>query len=264
MSDFVLIPDLGHGAWSWAKVWGLLDGDESGSVGRVLAVDLPGTGSRGNAPADKITFESCVDAVLQDVQAEGLRSPIIAAHGFGAMVALTVAAKLQPAPERLVFIAGALPETGHSYVEGLTLRAQLALSGFGLFKARTAVTLNKGAARFLLTNDASFPVAAGSVIGYLEPLPRSLLFLRWTAPLFPAPLPMTYVVLRRDQYLDPREQERMATRMPSKLVDVQELPLGHEAPVLAPKAVYPLIVRNALPSRRQGLRLVSQYKLAPS
>ncbi len=263
MSDFLLIHDLGHGAWSWARVWGLLDGDESGKVGRILTVDLPGHGTRRDTPIDKVTFDACVEAVLQDTQAEGLRSPIVVGHGFGALVALGVAAKLQPAPERLVLVAGGVPENGHSFAEGLTLRAQLGLSGIGFFRTRPTLNMGKGAARFLLTNDTTFPVAAGRVLGFLGPFPRALLYHRFTMPQLTPPLPITYVALTNDQFVDARQQERAVTRLPGK-VQVVAVDAGHEAPVLAPERIHPHLVEHATPSRRQGLRLVSQYKLGPT
>src|SRR6266545_5493300 len=68
---------------------------------RVLAVDLPGHGDRLKEPAFDSCDRSAAD-VLDQIQARGLRAPVLIGHSMGGAIALTIALAHPAVPSALV------------------------------------------------------------------------------------------------------------------------------------------------------------------
>jgi pimeloyl-ACP methyl ester carboxylesterase len=91
MRPFLMIHDAGEDGASWAGV-----ADRLNAAGHeVVAVDLRGHG-RSEAPAGGYDTDTCADDVstlLDRLSFTGARSPVLAGHGWGANVALSLAAR---------------------------------------------------------------------------------------------------------------------------------------------------------------------------
>ena len=134
MVDFLLVHDAGQGSWCWGKVWGHLTAPAehpprlyaSGNVGKVVAMDLPGHGPRGEGnprhilttsvkeDRSSLSLEDFVSAVASQVQSQGLHDLVMAGHGVAAPILLQAAAKLEDPPRRIVLFAGLIPGEGES------------------------------------------------------------------------------------------------------------------------------------------------------
>ncbi|MBI4336841.1 MAG: alpha/beta hydrolase [Chloroflexi bacterium] len=252
MADFLLVHDAGHGAWSWDRVWGLLDDTrrqrepiqhELYAASNTLAADLPGHGTRyctgAKAP---ITLADCVSAVVAEAQAAGLQGPVVAAHGLSAMIALEAARQLKSRPRRLVLLAGVVPRPGGSPWQALPTSARLAFAVMGLLPGAP-----KGYLRFhrelvlkLMCNDMPYHMASTLVLGHLRPFP-SAPFRHPTSPSdYQLPCPVTYVVLGRDRFVPPEAQRQMADRLAG--AEVVEIDSSHEVLATQPEQVAHLLL----------------------
>jgi pimeloyl-ACP methyl ester carboxylesterase len=98
--DIVLL----HGAGMDHGVWTLQARYLARRSGNVLALDLPGHGRSGGAPAERI--EDLADWVIRVLDARGVAHAAIAGHSMGALVALAAAAR-HPARVRGIVLLGA-------------------------------------------------------------------------------------------------------------------------------------------------------------
>jgi pimeloyl-ACP methyl ester carboxylesterase len=117
---------------------------------RVLAVDLPGRGSR---PADlsTVTIADWVNSVVDDVENSDLADFVVVGHSLAGVTVPGVVAKLgNPRVREAIFVAACVPPQGSSVVD--SLKGPLALL------ARAGVSINRpfpmptAAARFAFWN----------------------------------------------------------------------------------------------------------------
>jgi pimeloyl-ACP methyl ester carboxylesterase len=107
----VLLHGLAATAWIWAPVARRL-----AATGRVVAVDLRGHGLS-DAPIDGYGLASLAADVQAVLEGAGLDDgpgpgPVVAGHGFGAMVAAALAAELGPRCSGLVLVDGGWEDMG--------------------------------------------------------------------------------------------------------------------------------------------------------
>src|SRR5437867_2825254 len=89
-----------HGAADSGAVWDH-QVEYFGSRNRVLAVDLPGHGSR----LGELAFERCersAEDVIQQIQARQLEAPVLVGHSMGGAIGLTIALARPDLPGALV------------------------------------------------------------------------------------------------------------------------------------------------------------------
>ena len=250
MTDFLLIHGAGHGAWVWDGVKGLLEDSlrrRSGlhhtmyTPGTVLAPDLPGHGARfcRDDPVH-LTFDRCVDELLEAVETARLRSPIIGAHSLSGLMALEVArrlsAKKEP-PRALVLVGAVVPDLFHNVMEMLPIPTRALLGALRILPGNPpeSVKLHRELGLKLLCSDMRYPEASSRVLGRLRPIPLR----PWEALPNPEALepqcPVTYVLLTRDWFVFTPTQRSMAASFPD--AKIVELDCGHEAPITDPEAV---------------------------
>jgi pimeloyl-ACP methyl ester carboxylesterase len=177
---------------------------------RVLAVDLPGRGSR---PADlaTVTIADWVDSVVQDVEHASLGDVVVVGHSMGGLTVPGVVARLGSTRVREMVLAAAfIPPQGLTVVD--TLGGPLApLARIGP-RINKLATIPKMAARLAFCNAMSreqrrhalsrlCPESARVII---EPVDRSEL---------PAEVPRTWILTLRDRALSLRQQLRCITSL---------------------------------------------------
>ncbi|WP_459711613.1 alpha/beta fold hydrolase [Actinophytocola sp. KF-1] len=142
MTDVVLI----HGAWHGAGHFTALAAALTARGHRVLAVDLPGHGTRARFPASYLTRDTdalrterspLADLTLDDVAADVItllrRRSVLVAHSMGGTVATRVAELAPERVSRLVYVAAFVPTRLGSAGAYLALpEAKTALGG-GLY-----------------------------------------------------------------------------------------------------------------------------------
>ena len=102
---FVLIHGATLGANCWDRLTPLLDGE-------VLAVDLPGRGSRADLDVRTVTLDDCGKAVVADVVQRDLTDIVLVGHSFGGVTVPRVMALLPERIRHVVLLSAVVPEDG--------------------------------------------------------------------------------------------------------------------------------------------------------
>ena len=238
MANFVLVHGAWQGSWVWDRVAAELEAaGESRGVGQVVAVDLPGHGSRALEELRRITTEHYVQAVAAPVQVGRLEDVVLAAHGSSAAFVPQVVAELKGLVSRVVLLGGELPADGASIYDRLSPWQKLMMRAFkagekGIFYPEP---IFKG----ILCNGLDRE-STRMVLGRLSPEPLA----PWRTPAarlgFEAKSSITYAVLTRDKAIRAGLQRRYARSLQGAAVT--EMDAGHNAPLSHPTQVAELLL----------------------
>lgn len=106
---------LVHGAWQSAFVWGQLKTELESQGNTVIAIELLGHGEDNTSVSD-ITFKGYVDQVKAVI--ERLDTPVVlVGHSLGGAVITQTASELPQQIEKLVYVAGFIPQDGKSVLD---------------------------------------------------------------------------------------------------------------------------------------------------
>jgi pimeloyl-ACP methyl ester carboxylesterase len=108
----VLVHGGMHGSWCWDPTLPFLDA-------RVTTVDLPG---RGRRPADlaKVTLADCVDAVIEDADAQGFAQFVLVGHSLGGVTITETAVQHPHRVAALVYVGALVPGPEQSGAQVMT------------------------------------------------------------------------------------------------------------------------------------------------
>jgi len=254
MTDFLLIHGPGHGSWAWDGVKGTLEDrlrrlpglyHSSYSAGSIIAPDLPGHGSRYSQDNPRhLSFEHCVDELQEFVNTSCMSEPVVVAHSLSGLIALELVRRLGNA-KALVLIGAAVPDIFHNALETLPIPTRALIHALRLYPNTPpeSVRLIKEFALLFLCNDMPFPEAASTVISKLRPIPLRL----WDS--LPNPIalepacPTTYMLLKRDRFLWPSAQRKMAASLPN--AELVEIDCGHEATISHSREIANVLLQYA-------------------
>lgn len=203
LPDLVLV----HGGEHAADCWDLTVAElrKQAPELRVLAVDLPGRGSR---PADlaDASIDSWADSVVADIDDAGLGDVVIVGHSMAGVTVPKVVARLgSPRVREMVLAAAFVPRQGEAIFD--TLDGPLAWFAKRSARKHTSTTVPAFAARYAFCNGMTkqqrkfamsrlYPEATH--IG-IEPVDRSDL---------PPEVPRTWLLTTRDRALSRKSQQR--------------------------------------------------------
>jgi pimeloyl-ACP methyl ester carboxylesterase len=219
-TGFVLLHGAMLGRWIWERVVPRL-------AVPALAVDLPGRGAK---PADvtTLTLRDAIDAVVADIESWPTEQIVLVAHSLSGILVPGVISRLPRRVVHVVFVSGAVPKPGASYLDALP-RAQRVFLRIVLLTQRKGLLSPPWATRRSLCNDLDEPTT-NLVVGnitreapgiYSEPVLGEI----------PASMPTTYVKLGSDHAFSPAVQDRMIARLQNprvEQIDAGHLPmLGH-------------------------------------
>ena len=249
MTDFLLVPDVGHGPWCWGRVWGYFTAPlehppklySKSGVGQVVTLDLPGpsTEQRGQG----LALDYYAAAIAGEVKSHDLHNVIMVGHGLAAPIILRAAAHLEEPLRRIVLFAGAIPDEGRSALDTFARRNRLAfrlmtkLNGRGKKEFR----LPKAVISNVYCNGVD-PFDAIQIVGRFTPLPLQLFQAKVYLNDLAVNCPVTYVPLWRDKLFPPELQRRMARRLEGVEI-AGELDSGHEVMIERPKQVVDFLLR---------------------
>ena len=249
MTDYLLVHGAGQGAWSWGKVWGQMTAPvehpptlyRQRQAVRVRAVDLPGQGSDAALDAGLVDMSEGIRAITNVVEREGFTDYVIAAHELGGTVALQALSELEPAPKRLVLVAGIVPSNRGAAVAAYPTPLRAAIALCKTMSTLTAKDLQ--VPRSLVskyTCNGLEPMQQVETVGYLGPLPLRMLTQPVSIDFENLPCPVTYVVLGNDRLIAPGRQRAMAARIPG--ATVIEMDAGHQAATQKPRELADLLL----------------------
>lgn len=251
MTDFLFVPDAGHGAWSWGRVWGHLTAPVGnpprlhvrGRVGKVISLDLLGQGSQARNGGPGAYPEDFVSAITDEVGSQGLQDLILVGHGISAPLLLHAASRLEVAPRRIVLFAGAIPYDGKCALDMLPPLNKLAfkimsrrLNG----RPKGQIKLPRTVIDNLYCNGMD-PGDVTQIVGRFAPFPPQMLKTKLYLSTLPTNCPITYVPLWRDRLFPPGLQRRMASRFPGVEV-AGELDSSHEVLIERPRRVAEILL----------------------
>lgn len=249
MTDFLITPDAGQGAWFWSRVWGYMTAPvehpprlyRARNVRQSLVLNLPGHGPDAVGDTGEMRLNECVQAIVQSVARRNMTAPTLVGHGWGGLLALLAAPLLTPPPQRIALVAGMAPENGRAPLSLYPpkIRRRLALNlNLSKLLGRDPRLPPRLIARYLCNGMAPGEIAAS--LGFFGPLPTRALESK-TAPLnLELPCPVSYIVLEKDLLLPRETQLRMARRIPD--VELLHLDACHQAPLHRPRELADILL----------------------
>jgi pimeloyl-ACP methyl ester carboxylesterase len=249
MTDFLIVHDVGQGAWFWNKVWGGVTAPAEHPPrlytprysSQFFILNLPGHGDDEEGDTADVRLDECVQAIARAVERRGMRDLVLVGHGVGAMIAAQAATLLPDPPKRLAMIAGVIPEKDKAPLSRLPGAVRKCFSptiSLNNMLGRD-VRLTPSVITKYLCNGME-PREIYRALGYFGPLPTRLMKTEVDLPLSDLPCPVSYVVLDRDRMLSPSIQIAMARLVPN--VDIQHLDSCHQAPLHIPSETGELLL----------------------
>ncbi len=232
MTNFVLVHGAAHGAWCWDPMVPFLMKDTR--VREVLAVDLVGHGKRlHEKPHDQIHREDYIQDVVRAIEERGLRDVVLVGHSNAGTIIPQAATRVRDRLKRLVFVSAAIPP------EGKTIQQVFADLKYSPSRPGAPMEQNY---RRMFCNDMD-EQSAQWLMRQITPEPAKALAEPVSRPGFPTNLPLTYVLLKRDEALTPAVQRVMAANL--NIHDIPELDAGHDAMVSYPNKLAQVLLRYA-------------------
>ena len=193
----VLIHGGGYGQACWERLLPFLEGD-------VLAVDLPGRGSRAEIPLSDVTLTMCAEAVRDDILSRDLTDIVLVGHS---MAGVTVPRVLQLLPDRVahvVLVSAVVPPHGTRILDGIDPQVRVAVEAA---IAGGTYSQTREAGRAMLCNDLDEEQSAWALDHVIDEA-AALLSEPVDLSGYSQGVPTTYVRLDLDQTYPPELQER--------------------------------------------------------
>jgi pimeloyl-ACP methyl ester carboxylesterase len=218
--SFVLIHGATMGADCWERLTPLLEGD-------VLAVDLPGRGSRGDVDVRGVTLEECAKAVVADILERDLTDIVLVGHSFGGVTVPRVMSLVPARIRHVVLLSAVVPADGTRVLDQIDPDVRDAVEA-GI--AGGVYSIGGDAARAMLCNDAD---AEQSRFILDRVVDDAAALLTETVDLsgYELPIPRTYVQLSQDCCYPPELQAKSTALVNA---EVATLSAGHMAMVTVP------------------------------
>jgi pimeloyl-ACP methyl ester carboxylesterase len=197
----------------------------------VLAVDLPGRGSRPE-PLESVTFPRCGQAIVEEVDAAGAREVVLVGHSLGGSSIIPAVGRLGDRVRHVVCVAAMVPRHGYGTHQEWTedLRASIDDE-----RHRGRDTMSPDKVAELFGNDLDEEGLAWCV-ARLVPEAEGLT----TEPVDLTPLrsgiPTSWVLTTRDAIMKPAMQRRFIGNV-GEGCEVVELDAGHMCMISQPEAL---------------------------
>ena len=252
MTDFLIVHDVGQGAWFWNKVWGSVTAPAEHPPrlytphysSQFFILNLPGHGDDEEGDTGEVRLDECVQAIARSVERRGMKDLVLVGHGVGGMIAAQAAGLLPHPPKRLALIAGVVPERNRTPLSLLPGPIRKRFSpgiGLGSIAGRDARLSPSLISKYLC--NGMEPREINRALGYFGPLPTRLMKTEVDLSLADLPCPVSYIILDRDRMLSPSLQVEMARLIPN--VDIQHLDSCHQAPLHRPDKTGELLLSFA-------------------
>lgn len=236
MTDFLIVHDVGQGAWFWNRVWGSVTAPEEHPprlytprcASQFYLINLPGHGSDEEGDTGEVRMDECVQAITRAVERRRMRDLVLIGHGIGGMIAAQAVPLLPQPPKRLVVVAGVMPERNRNPLSRFPSTVRKYFSGrnnLDKFLGRDVRLPKTVISRYLCNGMETKEITRA--LGFFGPLPSALLETRVSLPLDELTCPVTYVILDQNRLLPPTLQTNMARMIPN--VDIRHLNSCHQA-----------------------------------
>jgi pimeloyl-ACP methyl ester carboxylesterase len=234
---FALLHGGGQGSWVWDAVVALL---EAGGA-RVLALDVPGCGTKRGRDLSEVDAYGVASELLADIAAAGLGPVVLVGHSLAGAILPRMAALAPETISRLVYLTCTAP------LPGVSFRGQMGQGLQGAHPDEVGWPVDPASHsaderyRIMFCNDmdpdfaTQFLARMGSDLWPMDVLERS--DHRYD---HLAGIPSTYIVCEQDNGLPPVWQERFAERLHCQRI--LRLNSGHQAMTTQPGALAALLL----------------------
>ncbi|BBM02265.1 alpha/beta fold hydrolase [Microbulbifer sp. GL-2] len=114
-NTYLLVHGMFLGGWCWARVAKHL----TAAGHRVFTPTQTGLGERNHLLSPSIGMDTFVQDLVNVIEFEELEQVILVGHSFGGMAATGAADALPERIRHLVYLDGAIPQSGHAFAEQL-------------------------------------------------------------------------------------------------------------------------------------------------
>jgi pimeloyl-ACP methyl ester carboxylesterase len=243
--DYAFLHGGGQGSWVWEETIAALKAQAGGSLGRVLALDVPGCGTKRGRPTDGIGIDEIADELIADIGRAGMRDVVLVGHSQGGNVLPAMAERRPGLFRRLVHISCSLPRSGQTVQQMIGSGVHGSNPDEVGWPVDPATTAMRDRYRLMFCND----MAEGDADAFLAKLGhdawpmRSYTETRWTFPNMGA-VASSYVVCLRDLSLPVPWQEIFAERF--KATRRVSIDAGHQAMNTRPQALAEILRHETL------------------
>lgn len=234
-TDFVLLHGGGQGSWVWESTVAALRLRDTGCLGTILAIDVPGCGTKRDRDTGLLTPAGVAEELVGDIERAGLRDAILVGHSLAGNLLPAMAALRPHLFRRLVYLSCSIPLPGQTVIEmmGNGMHGENEREVGWPVDPRTTAMADRYHAMYCEDMDAEQASA------YLAALNRD----DWPASFFTNThfdfpmdrVPATYIVCERDRILPAAWQEVFARRFAAERV--VRIDAGHQAMITRPQAV---------------------------
>jgi pimeloyl-ACP methyl ester carboxylesterase len=115
--DIALLHGGGQGSWVWDETIAALRSQAQGRLGRTLALDVPGCGTKRDRPTGNLDNQDIARELVSDLERSSMRDVILVGHSQGGQV-LPLMAELRPDLFRqIVYVSCAIPLPGQNVLQ---------------------------------------------------------------------------------------------------------------------------------------------------
>lgn len=259
-TDFVFIHGGASGAWKWQPTLDALKTIGGNRIGKLLAVDFPGCGTKRDWDVSSVTFEDEVQIVLKEVEDAGIRRAVIVGHSLAGTILPVLVVRRPDLWRRSVFLTCIVPEEGQSSLDLLGpdlgredfehLGIPAHVRGLGAAEVRNAMwTMNpmpEGWVRHPwggMMDEATAKAIIERTVG--EKRSPAIHRTKVSRVGFHGLRPVTYIVGLRDATMTPAWQQRFIERLGDAAVQRVEFDAGHNSMVTHPAELAALLLQCA-------------------
>jgi pimeloyl-ACP methyl ester carboxylesterase len=227
--SIVLIHGGGYGARCWDRLLPFLEGT-------VLAVDLPGRGSRADVPLKDVTLAGCAEAVRDDIVAHDLSDVVLVGHSLAGVTVPRVVGLLRDRIRHVVLVSAVVPPHGTRVLDGIDAEVRVAVEAA---IAAGVYSQTREAGRAMLCNDLDEEQCAWALDGVVDDA-AALLAEPVDLTGYASGVPITYVRLDLDHTYPPALQEQAQIRTNATAVHINA---GHMVMISQPVLLAAIINR---------------------
>jgi len=232
--DIVFVHGGGQGGWTWNQTIAAMELQEPGAH-RLIAVDVPGCGSKRTRETDAIAFPEIIDELLAELDAAGVTRAVLVGHSQAGTIIPAMIARRPGLCRLAIHVSCVAPVSGMTVLE--TAKALQSAPEAPLYSVfGNPQVPQREQYRGMFCDDMG-PAQAEAFLDLLGQDTWPLSSAAWTDWTYDhlAAVPSTYVLCLEDRILPPEAQEAFAVRL--HCGRVVRIDAGHQVQNTRPQAL---------------------------
>lgn len=243
--DYAFLHGGGQGSWVWQETIAALGLQNRGkAAGRVLALDVPGCGTKRGRATDDLTLRDVAQELIGDIDAADMKDVVLIGHSQAGQ-AMALMAEMRPELfRRFIHVSCSIPLPGQTVLQMMGKGPHGSNADEVGWPAGANATKTAERSVQLFCNDMN----SGTARAFLAKLDKDMwprqtyAFTDWRYEPLDA-VASTYVICLRDRILPVQWQERFAERFRSRRI--VHIDSGHQAMTTRPHSLAEIISHDA-------------------